>query len=320
MIPSGEQIVLSHGAQRAVVVEVGGGLRAYALGDWEVLDGYAEDERCTGARGQPLIPWPNRLRDGRYTFEGTQHQLALTEPSKHNAIHGLVRWANWTVASRAEARVTVHHVLHPQSGWPFALDLAITYELSSEGLKVSTAATNVGATACPYGAGAHPYLSLGTERIDPLVVQAPGQSHMPSDARGLPMASEPVTGTQFDFLRARELGDTQLDTCYADLRRDEDGRARVRVATPDARRSVTLWLDESYQYLMLFTGDSLPEPDRRRRGLGIEPMTCAPNGLQSGDGLRILAPGASFISTWGIVPGPERPVRDHNVGAATSDA
>jgi aldose 1-epimerase len=161
---------------------------------------------------------------------------------------------------------------------------------------------HVGAGACPYGAGAHPYLTLGTERIDPLVVQAPGQRHMPSDDRGLPTGSEPVTGTRFDFLRARELGDTQLDTGYADLCRDADGRARVRVATPDGRRGVTLWLDEGYRYLMLFTGDSLPEPDRRRRGLGIEPMTCAPNALQSGEGLRILAPAASFTSAWGIAP------------------
>ncbi len=123
---------------------------------------------------------------------------------------------------------------------------------------------------------------------------------MPSDERGIPTGSEPVDGTQFDFLKERALGDTQLDTGYADLRRDEDGRARVRLATPDGERRATLWLDERYQYLMLFTGDSLPEPARRRRGLGIEPMTCAPNALQSGQGLQILGPGASSTGAWGI--------------------
>jgi len=285
------------------VVEVGGALRSYLVSGHELLDGYGRAERCTSARGHSLIPWPNRLRDGRYSFEGTEHQLPLTEPANHNAIHGLVRWANWApAAARTTERVRMEHILHPQSGWPFALALAIEYSLSDEGLSVRTSATNVGAGPCPYGAGAHPYLTLGTERIDALVLQAPGQRHMTTDERGIPTGSEPVDGTQFDFLAPRELGETQLDTGYADLRRDQDGRARVRLATAETDRRAALWLDERYPYLMLFTGDSLPEPARRRCGLGIEPMTCAPNALQSGEGLQVLAPGESFTSAWGISP------------------
>ncbi len=300
--PSGQQFELRLGEQRAVVVEVGGALRSYIAAGHELLDGYSVQERCTAARGQSLIPWPNRLRDGRFSFEGDEHQLPLTEPAKHNAIHGLVRWANWTATSRAEDPVTMTHLLHPQSGWPFALALEIEYRLCGDGLTVRTRASNVGSGACPYGAGAHPYLTLATDTIDPLQLQAPGQSYMTTDERGIPTGSEPVSGTEFDFLNARELGDTQLDTGYADLRRDEDGRARVRLTTPDRQRRATLWLDEGYPYLMLFTGDSLPEPTRRRRGLGIEPMTCAPNALQSGDGIRILEPGESCTTAWGIAP------------------
>ena len=80
------------------MVEVGGALRSYVASGHELLDGYGAQERCTAARGQSLIPWPNRLRDGRYSFDGEEHQLPLTEPAKHNAIHGLVRWANWSAA------------------------------------------------------------------------------------------------------------------------------------------------------------------------------------------------------------------------------
>ncbi|MGH3610255.1 MAG: hypothetical protein ACRDRD_19540, partial [Pseudonocardiaceae bacterium] len=132
--PSGEQIEIVHGDQRVVVVEVGGALRVYEVGDWAVLDGYRRDERCTAARGQSLVPWPNRLRDGTYRFEGHDYQLALSEPAKGNAIHGLVRFANWTVAKRARDRVTMAHVLHPQPGYPFALRLTIEYSLSDAGL------------------------------------------------------------------------------------------------------------------------------------------------------------------------------------------
>lgn len=284
------------------MVEVGGGLRSYVAAGRELLDGYALDEPCTAARGQSLIPWPNRLRDGVYEFDGQHYQLALTEPAKHNAIHGLVRWTNWSVADRDENRVVMVHVLHPQDGWPFALGLRIEYVLSDGGLAVNTTAANVGPGACPYGAGAHPYLTLGTDTIDPLILQAPGQRHMPSDAQGIPTATEAVDGTPFDFLEPRALAATVLDTAYSELRRDHDGLARVRIATVDGERAVTLWLDEQHPFLMLFTGDSLPDPARRRRGLGIEPMTCAPNALQSGDGLRRLASGEAFTSSWGITP------------------
>src|SRR5579875_1806009 len=90
--PSGRQYLLTGpGGQRAVVVEVGGGLRDYAVGDQPVLDGYGEDELCSGGRGQILAPWPNRVGDGRYAWAGRDFQLPLTEVEHGNAIHGLVR-------------------------------------------------------------------------------------------------------------------------------------------------------------------------------------------------------------------------------------
>ncbi len=302
VLPSGEQVVIGHGDQRAVVVEVGGAVRSYVASGEDLLEGYAENERCTGARGQSLIPWPNRLRDGCYEFAGERYQVPLSEPSKHNAIHGLVRWTNWTVADRSEDRVAMAHLLHPQDGWPFALDLRIEYTLGDEGLAVNTTATNVGTTECPYGASAHPYLTLGTDTIDPLILQAPGQHYLIADDRGIPTGAAPVAGTALDFTAPLRLGETKLDTGYSDLRRDEDGLARVHLATEDGARRATLWMDDAYPFLMLFTGDSLPQPERRRRGLGVEPMTCAPNALQSGDGLRTLEPGDSLTSRWGIAP------------------
>ena len=288
-----------------MVVEVGGALRTYRIGEREVLDGYGPDELCTAARGQSLIPWPNRLEDGVYTFDGQEHQLALSEPAQHNALHGLVRWSNWSVAEREDDRVVMVHRLHPQIGYPFALDLSIAYSLSAAGLRVTTTATNVGPGSCPYGAGAHPYLTVGTERLDEATLTIPAKTWLPADARGIPVGEQPVDGTPCDFRAARTIAATQLDTGYTDLLRDEDGLARVRLSAGGDGPAVALWLDESHPYLMVFTGDSVPEPERRRRGLGVEPMTCAPNALRSGAGLQILEPGSSFTGSWGIEPGPE---------------
>ncbi len=300
--PSGRQIEIVHREQRVTVVEVGGGLRVYHIGEREVLDGYGPHELCTAARGQSLIPWPNRLEDGVYTFDGQEHQLALSEPAKHNAIHGLVRWSNWSVAEREDHRVVMAHRLHPQPGYPFALDLSIEYSLSAAGLRVTTTATNIGPKPCPYGAGAHPYLKMGTDRLDDASLTVPAGTWLPADERGIPLGEQPVEGTPYDFRAPRAIADTQLDTGYTDLLYGEDGLARVTLSSSGDAAAVALWLDESHPHLMVFTGDSLPEPQRRRRGLGVEPMTCPPNALSSGAGLHILEPGSSFTGSWGIEP------------------
>jgi aldose 1-epimerase len=299
--PSGRQHRLARGDHEVLVVEVGGGLRAYRVGGRDVLDGYAEDEMCSAGRGQALIPWPNRLRDGRYAFEGTEHQLALTEPERSNAIHGLVRWSSWTATEHDEDRVVMRHVLHPQPGYPFTLDLALDYALDDGGLTVRLTAINRGPRACPFGAGAHPYVTLGTPRIDALTLSAPGTRWLPADERQIPVGLEPVEGTSHDLRRRRPLGALALDAAFTDLERGGDGLARVIVEDPASGRRVTLWLDERYRHLMLFTGDELPEA-RRRRGLAIEPMTCAPNAFRSGDGLDVLQPGERFTAAWGISP------------------
>jgi aldose 1-epimerase len=306
ILPSGTQVELVHGAHRAVIVEVGGGLRSYRLGDWDVLDGYGETEMCSGGRGQVLMPWPNRLRDGRYEHDGERLQLSISEPSTGTAIHGLVRWRNWIVAERGAAHVRMEHVLHAQAGYPFILALAIDYALSDDGLAVRMTATNRGAHPCPFGAGAHPYLSAGTPHVDACLLRVPAARRLSTDAQSVPIGSEAVAATAFDFREARSIGASELDTGYCELTRDADGRARTALSDPERGRTVTLWQDAAYPYAMVFTGDTLPEP-RRRQGLAVEPMTCAPDAFNSGAGLITLAPGETFSGEWGIAPSPDAP-------------
>jgi aldose 1-epimerase len=298
--PSGEQIEIAFADQRAVVVEVGGGLRSYSAGGLELLDGYGIDEICTAGRGQVLIPWPNRLRGGAYEFGGTRHRLPLTEPENGNAIHGLVRWVAWTAAEREPSRVVMEHVLRPQPGYPFSLALSVDYALSAEGLSVRVTALNVGRNPCPYGSGAHPYLTLGGETVDGLHLRVPARTVLRMDERGLPVGPAAVEGTEYDFRRSRPVGATRLDDAFTDLERDREGLAHVELEDPAEGRAVTLWVDRAYPYLMLFTGDT--RPDVNRRSLAVEPMTCPPNAFLTGDHLITLEPGASSAGNWGIRP------------------
>jgi aldose 1-epimerase len=241
--PSGEQFELRFGDRRAVAVEVGGGLREYD----GVLLGYGVDEMCGSARGQVLMPWPNRIVDGAYDWEGKRLQLPLTEVARGTAIHGLVRWASWHAVERSESRVVLEHTLHPQPGYPFSLQLRVEYTLGDDGLTVRTTAENTDDRACPFGAGHHPYIAC------------------------------------------------DVDAIYGDERWDETRRwdGSFEIA------GITVWADESWPYVQLFSGDL---PDIERRGFAVEPMTCPPNAFNTGEGLLRLEPGQRFEGSWGIRP------------------
>jgi aldose 1-epimerase len=305
--PSGRQIELVWNDQHAAVTTVGAGLRAYSAGGRDVVDGYGAGEMSEGGRGQVLIPFPNRVQAGAYEFDGRAHQLALSEPEAGNAIHGLVRWAAWTLVRHDPQTAVLEHVLHPQPGYPFSLALQIEYALGDAGLRVTVTAANIGAEPCPYGSGAHPYLTAGTAAVDRAILRAPARTMLRSDAHGIPTGTEPVEGTPYDFRRPRPIGSMRLDNAFTDLDRDEDGLARVELRDPDGSSSVVLWVDESHPYLMLYSGDTLPAAERRR-SLAVEPMTCPPNAFRTGEGLIRLAPGESYTSRWGIAAaGPEAP-------------
>ena len=298
MHQSGEQIELVSGDARATVVEVGGGVRSYGIGDVPVLDGYDVEQMVTGARGQPLIPWPNRLHTGRYTWDGQEHAVPLDEPGQQNALHGLTRWRSWTAADRTEDAVTMRHRLLPQPGYPFALHLAIRYELTATSLTVTTTATNTGERDAPFGCGAHPYVTVGTELVDDAVLHLPAATWLPTGPAQVPLGRESVDGTPYDFRVPRPLGRARLDYAFTDLVRDERGRATVTLS--GERRRVALWVDEHHPYVEVFTGDALPEPERRRHGLGLEPMTCPPDAFRTGEDLVRLRPGERFAASWGL--------------------
>ena len=175
---TGQQHELRSGQHVAVVVETGGGLRRYAYAGREVVDGYPADALPDAARGQLLVPWPNRVRDGRYRWDGVDQQLALTEPGACNAIHGLVRTLPFAVRARDDATVTLGATLLPQRGYPHRLDVAVTYALAADGLAVTVSARNTGETDAPYAVGQHPYISVGT--ADAKAITRPQRTPVPA--------------------------------------------------------------------------------------------------------------------------------------------
>jgi len=300
--PTGTQWVIGHGGQQLCITEVGATMRSYTVDGRDVIDGFSEREWSTGGRGQVLAPWPNRLGDGLYEFFGVTAQAALNEPSLRNAIHGLVRWVPWQIERLAQNVINAGCVVHPTPGYPYVLELRIEYRLGRDGLTVSTTATNRGDAILPFGIGFHPYLSVG-QPIESAILRLPATRRLVLDERSLPTGElEPLAGSEFDFTSGRPVGTTSMDTALTGLHRDADGIAWASLDDPNGLGGAELWVDDRYNYLMCYTGDTLSDPKRRRRSVAIEPMTCPPDAFRSRKDLIILEPGHRWHGTWGLRP------------------
>lgn len=296
--PSGDQFEISGGGYRAVVTESGGALRVLEHEGVPLVDGFADDEIAPGGRGQLLMPWPNRIRDGAYTFEGRDLQLPLTEPSLRNASHGLARWAAWSVEEHTAHSVALTYRLMAQTGYPWTLDLRVVYDLSADGLTVTQSATNLSSAPAPYASGAHPYLAVGPGPVDGWELTLPATTRSLVDDRLLPVGREDVSGTAYDFRIARPIREVGFNDAFTDLARDDDGVATVLVTGPASGRSVALWVDERHRWLQLFSADDVP--GTARRSLAVEPMTAQADAFRSGEDVVTLAPGEAFGASWGI--------------------
>lgn len=295
---SGTQWTIQRGNQAAVVVEVGGGLRAYEVDGQQVIDAYAEDEIAPGAAGQILAPWPNRLRDGSYQFEGESYQVPLNEPGLHNALHGLVRWVPWRANDIAPDSVTMECTLHPQPGYPWLLLLRAKYTIGPSGLSVLHTVHNLSDRPAPFGLGTHPYITLPGVPVDDLELGFQARTRLLLDGRNLPIGAAKVNGDEFDYSTPRRIGSAFLNAAYGGLVRDPQGNTEVTLRGPDGR-VVQVWADQAFKWWQFYTGDALPG-ERRRRALAIEPMTCPPDAYRSGRDLVKLAPGDEWSGQWGI--------------------
>ncbi|GAA1606324.1 aldose 1-epimerase family protein [Kribbella karoonensis] len=289
VLPSGEQWVLRGGGYEASVVSVGGGLRGLTYDGRPVLLGYGEDELAHAGIGQHLFPWPNRITDGEYTFDGVVRHLGLSEPARRNAIHGLTRWANWERLDDGsdEAAAVLGHRLHGEPGYPHQLDLRLDYRLTDR-LQVTATATNIGRTAAPYGYGAHPYLTVGRP-LDECVLEFEAAERLELSERMTPTGSAPVAGSPYDFRGGRTVGATVIDNAFTDL------PSTWSVSLTDPATGARSVLTSDTKWMQLFTGEPVG-----RTALAVEPMTCPPDAFRTGQDLIVLQPGDSHTTTFQV--------------------
>ncbi|HWD25178.1 MAG TPA: aldose 1-epimerase family protein [Acidimicrobiales bacterium] len=292
------------GRSAADVSGSGATLRSLVLDGVEVLDGFAAEVVAPGSAGQVLAPWPNRLEDGRYEFQGIKGTAAIDEPERMNAIHGLVRWLQWEPVESTGSSVVLETVIVPQAAYPWRIRLQVTYALGDDALVVRFAALNEDDRPAPFAIGFHPYLLAEGGSVDHATVTVDARTHLLVDLRALPFGSDPVEKSAFAALvtpGGLNLSGVVLDDCFTGIARSS-GRAVVRFAPGPHSRPVTLTLGPAFTHLMCFTGDTLSS-ERRRRSLAIEPMTAPPNALRTGDGCAVVEPGAVLSDEFSIALG-----------------
>jgi len=297
MLPSGEQIAIAHGDQRAVVTEVGATLRTYVKGGLSVIEGFAGEEVPTGARGQLLFPWPNRIGEGEWTFSGRSARPSVDDLAHATAIHGLVRWRPFRIEAVNQNRCVMSLLLHPSPAYPFLSEVSVAYHLGSLGLTVTTTVTNREGVPLPFGVGFHPYLAVTTPTIEGSLLEVPAKSYVAVDERQLPTGEIlPLAGHQLDFSARKSVSGHELDVTYTDLVRDDSGLAVATLQDAEGGE-IDLSVDRNFPYLQVYTGDGL-EKGRRRTSVAIEPMTCPPDALRSGKDVVILEPGQHWAGSW----------------------
>ncbi|CAM03175.1 aldose 1-epimerase [Saccharopolyspora erythraea NRRL 2338] len=286
------------GRHRVVVAGVAATLLSWQVDGTEMLLTHDPSWLGEGYQGKTILPWPNRIESGRYTFGGQQLQVPINEPSRQAALHGLMSWVEWQPVRHRGDGVVLEHLLHPHYGYPFTLALQIEFTVDGRGVSSRLSAKNVGDTDAPFGTANHTYIAASGPAIDTMGFELPASTYYVTDDNLIPTGTAPVAGTEYDFRSARRIGATKMDTAFTDLARESGGEAVVRFERPGGQH-VELWVDRTHGYLQVYTDDS-PSQDRpARAGITVEPMTCAPNAFVTGDGLITLRPGEVHEGRWG---------------------
>ncbi len=287
---SGKELTLVSGGYLARVVSVGAGLAGLTLNGVDLVLPHDADEIPKGYMGKTLVPWPNRIAGGHYTWRGQEYQLPINEVERGHAIHGLRCWTQWRVVHQDKDSATLGTFVAPRPGYPWALECWVTYALHrNTGLSVTITTKNVGTQTAPFGVSHHPYLTVGRTPVDEYTLTNPASRVAEVDERLIPTAIRDTGDLGLDFDEGRLVGPVQLDHAFTGL---PEGSWAVHVERADGS-----WveLESDAPWVQLYSADELG-----RDSIAVEPMTCAPDAFNSGDGLIELEPGASHTLSFTI--------------------
>lgn len=280
----------------AIVSPVGAALQRLRVDGVDLVRGAPDGP--VAASGAVLVPWPNRVRGARWMLGGEPQRLEPTEPGAGNALHGLVAGTRFRTSATADAVQLTADVMHPP-GYPFALEVAVSYRLTSVGVDAAIALTNRSGRPAPVAVGVHPYLRVGDAAAGDLRVQLQADRTLLLGADNLPLGEAPVAGTTYDLRLPTPVRQAPAHAAFTALSAVA-GRVAARLTDLSRSFAVELWADERFRWMQLYVPDRFPGLGPDEVAVALEPMTAPPDALNSGIDLEWLAPAATWTLRWGI--------------------
>lgn len=289
----GTIITLSNASARAELTSVGAALNRFCIGERDFLVPSPLDDVQFGYRGGIIAPWPNRIGDGSYSYEGVEYELPLNEHERRSALHGLVCWSDFAVENISENSVEFVHRIIPVPGYPFPLEIRVRYVLDKDAITTEVTATNLGERRAPYGVCPHPYVVPGEEEMNEWEARVPASHVLEVDERLLPATLSPLENHPELNLDGSPIGQRSIDHAYTGF---SEGCITVRSTSGE------VWVEfdpVALPWAQIHTAEN-PDPAKNRAGLAVEPMTCPPDAFRTGEDLIHLTPGASHTASWTI--------------------
>ena len=279
---SGREIVVQAGEYEARIVTVGAGLAGLRYRGHELVVPHGVGECPPGYLGKVLMPWPNRIADGSYSWEGATYDLPVDEPTFGTSLHGFVAFQEWEIAEANASSVILRTLIAARYSYPWTLLASARYSLDAQrGLTVELSATNIGEGTAPYGVGFHPYLAIDDVQADELELTNPASIIYEANASMIPVAAHDVASFGLDFRSPALIGEERLDHAFAGL---PEGTWTVTLRDPTSGVGVSLSSDA--RWLQVYSADYIG-----RVGVAVEPMSCPPNAFNSGTDVVALGAG-----------------------------
>ena len=283
--------LLQNGNYEAAVHTTGAALWALRFKGEDYIPACAETGPSDSYHGSIIAPWPNRIRDGKYSFDGKNHELPVNEIGRNNALHGLSAAVPWKVVEKSEKMISLTTTVGGSKGYPAIVELLATYRLNQAGLKLAFTARNLSNQRAPFGFAFHPYLKIPGDK-SPTLQFAASAVVLVDDQRLLPVQEVRVEGTAFDFRKKTSTDLDFLDHAFSDFDWDLSGRASATISGSGGR-SLTLTWDHTLPWLQIHR----PVRPELPGALVIEPMSCPPDAFNSGRDLVSLDGNSKFQCT-----------------------
>ncbi len=260
--------------------------RAYHAHTWhDIMPDCSAADAPLNASNFHMLPYSNRIRNGRFSHEGVAVQL---EHAEQHAIHGALRERPWHITDQTKNSASAEYDSRNDGkiNWPWPIQATVSYSLIGQNLISRMTLTNHGESSMPAGMGWHPYFCRSVAGASPKLTIAANGVYPDTNGDCLPTGAAIKLPAQLEFSDATDLNpDQRIDHCLTGF------TSPATIAWPDAGITIQMHASSNCSHIVLFNPDA--------PYFALEPVTNANDGVNLADkgvdsGIVTLAAGQTL--------------------------